>query len=70
MARSLLTGVALAWALALGEFGATILFAGNLPGRTQTMPLVIYLGFKLDMGVSFGVLLVIKLVLGRGHVEF
>ena len=35
--RSLLTGVALAWARALGEFGATIIFAGNLPGRTQTV---------------------------------
>ena len=76
--RSLLTGVALAWARALGEFGATILFAGNLPGRTQTMPLAIYLGFELDMGVavalsvilvgvSFGVLLLIRGVLGRGE---
>jgi len=35
--RGLLTGVALAWARALGEFGATIIFAGNFPGRTQTM---------------------------------
>ena len=33
----------LAWARALGEFGATITFAGNFPGRTQTMPLAIYL---------------------------
>ena len=33
------------WARALGEFGATIIFAGNFPGRTQTMPLAIYLGF-------------------------
>jgi len=74
--RSLLTGVALAWARALGEFGATIIFAGNFPGRTQTMPLAIYLGFELDIGVavalsvilvgvSFGVLAVIKVVLGR-----
>ena len=74
--RSLLTGVALAWARALGEFGATILFAGNLPGRTQTMPLAIYLGFELDLGVavalsvilvgvSFAILLLIKLVGGR-----
>ena len=61
---------------ALGEFGATILFAGNLPGRTQTMPLAIYLGFELDIGVavalavvlvgvSFAILLLIKLVSGR-----
>jgi molybdate transport system permease protein len=35
-------GAALCWARALGEFGATITFAGNLPGRTQTMPTAIY----------------------------
>jgi molybdate transport system permease protein len=40
--QSLLAGAVLAWARALGEFGATIMFAGNLPGRTQTMPLAIY----------------------------
>ncbi len=39
----LVAGAVLAWARALGEFGATITFAGNLPGRTQTMPLAIYL---------------------------
>ncbi len=50
--RSLLAGVALAWARALGEFGATIIFAGNFPGRTQTMPLAIYLGFELDLDVA------------------
>ena len=75
--RSLLTGVALAWARALGEFGATIIFAGNFPGRTQTMPLAIYLGFEMELGVavglsvilvgcSFVVLLMIKLVSWRG----
>ena len=42
-APSLLAGMALCWARALGEFGATITFAGNLPGRTQTMPLAVYL---------------------------
>jgi molybdate transport system permease protein len=40
---SLLAGAALAWARALGEFGATITFAGNIQGRTQTMPLAVYL---------------------------
>jgi len=50
--RALMTGVALAWARALGEFGATIIFAGNFPGRTQTMPLAIYLGFELDLGIA------------------
>lgn len=74
--RALLTGVALAWARALGEFGATIIFAGNFPGRTQTMPLAIYLGFELDLDVavtlsvilvacSFVVLLLVRGVLGR-----
>jgi molybdate transport system permease protein len=43
LARPALTaGAVLAWARALGEFGATIMFAGNLPGVTQTMPLAIY----------------------------
>jgi molybdate transport system permease protein len=40
---SLVAGAALAWARALGEFGATITFAGNIQGRTQTMPLAVYL---------------------------
>jgi molybdate transport system permease protein len=39
----LMAGVALCWARALGEFGATITFAGNTPGRTQTIPLQVYL---------------------------
>jgi molybdate transport system permease protein len=39
---SLIAGAVLAWARALGEFGATIMFAGNFPGVTQTMPLAIY----------------------------
>jgi molybdate transport system permease protein len=49
---ALLSGAVLTWARALGEFGATIIFAGNLPGRTQTMPLAIYLGFELDLNVA------------------
>ena len=43
LAPALGAGMGLAWARALGEFGATITFAGNLPGRTQTMPLAVYL---------------------------
>jgi len=50
--RSLLSGAIMTWARALGEFGATIIFAGNFPGRTQTMPLAIYLGFELDLQVA------------------
>jgi molybdate transport system permease protein len=40
---ALAAGAVLAWARALGEFGATITFAGNFPGTTQTMPLLVYL---------------------------
>ncbi|WP_405799644.1 ABC transporter permease [Streptomyces sp. NBC_01506] len=43
VAPGLLAGAALTWARALGEFGATITFAGNLPGTTQTLPLQVYL---------------------------
>ena len=43
-APSLAAGAVLAWARALGEFGATITFAGNAPGRTTTVPLEVYLG--------------------------
>lgn len=42
IAPSLLAGAVLCWARALGEFGATITFAGNFPGTTQTMPLQVY----------------------------
>lgn len=51
-ANALLSGAVMMWARALGEFGATIIFAGNLPGVTQTMPLAIYIGFELDMSVA------------------
>ena len=73
-------GAVMTWARALGEFGATIIFAGNFPGRTQTMPLAIYIGFELDLNValtlsvillvtSFLVLFVVKGVLRqRFHV--
>ena len=49
---ALLSGVVACWARALGEFGATIIFAGNFPGRTQTMPLAIYLGFEVDLDTA------------------
>ncbi|HOT24100.1 MAG TPA: ABC transporter permease [Thermoleophilia bacterium] len=48
LAPSLGAGAALCWARALGEFGATITFAGNLPGSTQTMPLAVYLALQTD----------------------
>jgi molybdate transport system permease protein len=49
---SLLGGAVMTWARALGEFGATIIFAGNYPGRTQTMPLAIYIGFEIELGTA------------------
>ena len=68
---ALLSGSMMSWARALGEFGATIIFAGNFPGRTQTMPLAIYIGFQVDLeealalsvilvGFSFLALMLVK----------
>ncbi len=51
--RALLVGLILSWARALGEFGATILFAGNLQGRTQTMPLLVYGALEKDLRITF-----------------
>lgn len=73
---SIINGLVMTWSRALGEFGATIIFAGNFPGRTQTMPLAIYIGFELDLNValtlalvlvclSFATLLLIKGILNR-----
>jgi molybdate transport system permease protein len=50
--RALASGAILTWTRALGEFGATILFAGNLEGTTQTMPMAIYVGFEQNLGVA------------------
>ena len=46
VAPALAAGAALSWARALGEFGATITFAGNFPGKTQTLPLLVYLDIE------------------------
>jgi molybdate transport system permease protein len=73
---AMLSGAVMTWARALGEFGATILFAGNYLGRTQTMPLAIYIGFELDLNIaltlaailviiSFLVLFLVKGILHR-----
>ncbi len=51
-ARALFAGLVLAWARALGEFGATVLFAGSLQGRTQTMPLLIYNIIERDINAA------------------
>ncbi len=69
---ALLSGAGLAWARALGELGATITFAGNFPGITQTMPIAVYTAAESDlepavalsvvlMAVSFGVLLALRI---------
>jgi molybdate transport system permease protein len=52
IAPSLFAGAALAWARALGEFGATITFAGNIQGRTQTIPLAVYLLLESQQGTA------------------
>ncbi|MCC6178129.1 MAG: molybdate ABC transporter permease subunit [Chloroflexi bacterium] len=73
---SLLAGAAMCWARALGEFGATIMFAGSFQGRTQTMPLAVYAALETDLDaalalsavlvvVSFAVLGVVRLAVRR-----
>ena len=59
---SLLAGAALCWARALGEFGATITFAGNFPGTTQTMPLAVYQALESDPQTAIALSLVLLLV--------
>lgn len=63
---SIVNGCVMTWARALGEFGATILFAGNFEGRTQTMPLAIYLGFEVNIQsavVLSAILIVVSIVI-------
>lgn len=63
---TLLGGLAISWARALGEFGATLMFAGNLPGTTQTLPIAIYTTMEGDLGPARAmalILLVFSLVL-------
>ncbi len=60
--RGLLAGAALAWARALGEFGATLMFAGNLSGRTQTLPLAVYEAMESDLRAAQALSVVLVLV--------
>jgi molybdate transport system permease protein len=73
-----LEGVVLSWARALGEFGATIVFAGSLQGRTQTMPLAIYAALEQDLDtalvisailtvVAFGLLFTFRQIVRRNE---
>jgi molybdate transport system permease protein len=72
-APSLVSGAAMSWARSLGEFGATLMFAGNLSGRTQTLPLAVYTALESDLRAAQAIALVLVamafvllLVLRRG----
>jgi len=69
----LVAAAAMSWARALGEFGATLMFAGNMAGRTQTLPLAIYSALESDLGaaqalsvvlvaVAFGLLVLLTMI--------
>lgn len=62
IAPSLAAGTVLAWARALGEFGATITFAGNIVGRTQTLPLAVYLQLETNRDAAVALSLVLLAV--------
>ena len=59
IAPSLRAGLVLAWARALGEFGATVTFAGNLPDRTQTLPLAVFVALESDRDTAIALSLVL-----------
>jgi len=76
-ANGLISGAVMTFGRALGEFGATIMFAGNLPGITQTMPLAVYVGLEGDLAVgltisillviiSFAIMMAVRLLARRG----
>ncbi|MGW5364390.1 ABC transporter permease [Actinopolymorpha pittospori] len=62
VAPGIAAGGVLCWARALGEFGATITFAGNYPGRTQTMPLAVYLALETDLQAAIVLSLILLVV--------
>lgn len=62
IAPSLVAGTALTWARALGEFGATLTFAGNLQGRTQTLPLAVFVALESDRDTAIALSLVMVIV--------
>jgi len=59
---SISSGLVLTWARALGEFGATITFAGNLQGRTQTLPLAVFVALESNRGTAIALSLVMVAV--------
>ena len=62
VAPSLGAGAVLCWARALGEFGATITFAGSFPGQTETMPIAVYYALETDPDAAIALSLVLLLV--------
>lgn len=65
IAPSLRAGIVLAWARAMGEFGATVTFAGNLQGRTQTLPLAVFVSLEADRDAAIAIsLLMVALSVG------
>ncbi len=62
IAPSLTAGLVLTWARALGEFGATIMFAGNLQGRTQTLPLAVFVTLESDRDTAVAISLIMVVV--------
>jgi len=78
--RALITGLVIAWARAIAEFGATMMFAGSLQGRTQTMPIAILAALESDLGASLAlasimllmalaVLLLVRWVTGKDDTD-
>jgi molybdate transport system permease protein len=61
---ALLAGITLAWARAMSEFGATLMFAGNLPGRTQTLPLAVMAAMEVDLDTALTLAAITLLVAG------
>jgi molybdate transport system permease protein len=62
IAPSVMAGLVLTWARAFGEFGATITFAGNLQGRTQTLPLAVFVALESDRDVAVAISLMMVVV--------
>jgi molybdate transport system permease protein len=62
IAPSLGAGAVLCWARALGEFGATITFAGSFPGQTETMPIAVYYALENDPDAAIALSLVLLVV--------
>jgi molybdate transport system permease protein len=62
VAPGVAAGAVLCWARALGEFGATVTFAGNFPGRTQTMPVAVYLALETDLEAAIVMSMILLVV--------